>query len=132
MLLLVGRASGLRGIHTQLVRRRNTRGIRIQKAFVIGAQAQLDQRPRIRRQLGLPAVVGLVLGQRILGGLVPKAGRLARQVMLLNQSALDRAGALLVDSALSVGLRALRYGLRAVLGMTFGAGSGGGMRLGGL
>ncbi len=109
-LLLVGRASRLRtAVHTEFVRRRNVRGLRIQQALMVGSQAQLDERPGIGRQLGLPAIGGLVAGQGVAGGRVPGAGRLAAKVMLANEGALNFRGALLVDAALTVGAgRALR------------------------
>ena len=105
ILLLVGRASGLALIiYPKFMRRRNAGGVRIQQAFVVRTQTELDQGPRIWSELGLPAVVGLELGQRIFGVLVPNARRLAAKVMLLNQRALDLAGALLIDGALSVSM----------------------------
>ena len=122
ILLLVGRASGLGlVINPKFVRRRNAGGVRIQQTFVVRAQTELDQRSRIRSELGLPAIVSLELGQRIFGGLVPNASWLAAKVMLLNQRALDLAGAFLIDRALSV---RMRRALCAGLGMMLGTGRG--------
>ncbi len=103
LLLLVGRASGLGlVINPKLMRRRDARGIRIQQALVIRSQAELNQRSRVRSELGLPAVVSLIFDQRVFRGFVPSAAGLASEVMLLNQGALDLAGAVLIDTALSV------------------------------
>src|SRR5271165_855564 len=127
-LLLLGRAAGLGFVvHPKVVGRRDVRGLGIQQALVVGTQAQFDQCPRIGRELGLPAVVGLVFGHGVLAGLVPNSGRLAREVMLANQRGLDRAGAFFIDPALPVRMRCTLYaGLGAVLG------SGRGVSLGGL
>src|SRR5271157_431876 len=51
-------ATGLGAVIPQFVGRWDARGIRIQQAFVVGAEAELDKRPRVGRDLGLPAVVG--------------------------------------------------------------------------
>src|ERR1019366_9205598 len=116
-LLLVGRASGLgSAVHTEFMRRRNVRRLGIQQALMIGSQAQFDQRPRVRRQLGLPAIGRLVAGHGVAGGLVPSAGGPAGKVMLPNEGALDLQGALLVDPALTVGTRSTRLGFARMMG----------------
>ena len=122
ILLLVGRASGLGlVINPKLVWSRDACGVRIQQAFVVRPQTQLDQGPRVGSELGLPAVVSLELGQGIFGGLVPNASGLAAEVMLLNQRALDFAGAFLIDRALPV---RMGCALGAGLGMMLGTGRG--------
>ena len=57
-------------------------------------QSQLDQSARVGNGLVLPAVVRLELAQRVFGGRVPFSGRLAAQVMLLDERFLNLLGAL--------------------------------------
>src|ERR1019366_5549062 len=103
LLLLVGRASGLRSaVHTEFMRRRNIRCFGIQQALMIGSQSQFDQRTRVGCQFGLPAIGRLVAGHGVAGSLVRSAGRPTAKVMFPNEGALDLHGALLVDPALAV------------------------------
>src|ERR1035438_7238830 len=82
--------------------RGNVGGLGIQQALVVGAETQLDQRPRIRSDPGLPAVVSLIPGEGILRLLVPNAARSAAHVVLADKGALDGLGAFGVDTALCV------------------------------
>src|SRR5580704_13037969 len=98
---------------------------------MIRTETQLDQRPRIRSDLGLPAVCSLILHQGFLRRLVPSPRRLAAQVMLTNERTLYGLGALRVNAPLSVrmrsGLAALCAGLA---GMFLGRRVAGGRMLG--
>ena len=87
---------------------------------MVGAEAELDERPRVGRDLGLPAVVRLVLGQGVFGGLVPNAGRLAAEVMLAES---ERSGS---RACVPRRCRAVRATVAARLGAVLG------MMLGGL
>jgi len=103
--LAVGGSAGLGwAVYAQLMGRRNVRGLRVQQAFVIRSKSELDKRARIRSNFRLPAVGGLVAEHGIFGSLVPNAGRLASEVMLADQGALNRGRPLLIDAVLSVGV----------------------------
>ena len=71
-LLRLRRAAGLRiARSSQLVGRHHHRRVGIQQARLVGTQTQLDQRPRVRNRLGLPAIGFLETRQGVFGGLVP-------------------------------------------------------------
>ncbi len=74
--------------------RKNIRSRRRCSVRIRRSQAQLDQRSRVRRDLGLPAILALHLLHRGDGLLVPPAGGLAGQIALLNQSRLNLGSAL--------------------------------------
>src|ERR1700734_2973616 len=69
---------------------------------MVRTQPQADQCTAIRRQLGLPTVIGLVLSHRHLGLRVPLSGRRARQILLVNQRGLNFRRAVGVDRSLTV------------------------------
>ena len=69
---------------------------------VVGAKAQTDQRPAIRHQLGLPAVVRLVLLHCHLGLCVPLPAGRPGEVFLLDQCVLNFGGPLGINGPLSV------------------------------
>jgi hypothetical protein len=69
--------------------------------IVARPQSKIDQRPRIRHRLRLPAVIGLIAPQRVFASLVPGPRRFTRQVMLSNERLLDFLCALGIDFLLS-------------------------------
>jgi hypothetical protein len=69
-----------------------------------GAEAESDQRARIGCELGLPAMVGLVLLHGGFGFGIPFAAWRAIQIVGLDECGLDLGGALGRDAALSEGV----------------------------
>ena len=69
---------------------------------VVGPKAQTDQRPAIRHQFGLPAVVGLILPHRHLCLCVPLPAGSAREVFLADQCVLNLGGPIGINGPLSV------------------------------
>lgn len=69
---------------------------------MVRSQSQTDERSAIGCQLGLPAVIGLVLPHRHLGLRVPLSRGCARQILLVNQCGLNFSRAAGVNDALTV------------------------------
>lgn len=69
--------------------------------IMIGAQAQTNQRARIRYNFGLPGVRGLVADHRRPRGRVPFSAWLPAQIVVANQSLLNFAGAVILDILLA-------------------------------
>src|ERR1035437_6221185 len=65
------------------------RVLRVDRVGVIRAEVELLQRPRVRHQLGLPALVGLILLHGCPGSLVPFAVSLAGKIMRADESLLN-------------------------------------------
>ena len=75
-----------------------------------GAKSQLDQRAGIGSHFGLPAMVGLKTGHRLLSTRVPCATGRTIQIVFPNQRLLNLGGAITLDSLLSVVLPCARAG----------------------
>ena len=93
--------TGRRRVRLRRVRHRGHRALRIQQMILARTKSETDQRARIRDLLALPSVIGLVLAHGIFAGLVPGSGGLALQIVLPDQSFLDRLRALGVNLLLS-------------------------------
>src|SRR5258708_35145244 len=68
---------------------------------VARSESKTDQRARIRHRLRLPTVVGLIAPHGIFAGLIPRSCRCTAQVVLADQSCLDRLGALGINLLLA-------------------------------
>ncbi len=77
------------------------RALRIQQVVVARPQPQADQSARVGYRLRLPAVVGLIAPHGIFAGLIPRTRRVAGQIMLADQSFLDRLRPLGIDFLLA-------------------------------
>lgn len=73
---------------------------RIQQMLMVRTQSEFNESTGIRRCLGLPAVIGLVLLHSSLRRVVPDTGRLSIEIVLANEGCLYLQGALRVDSLL--------------------------------
>src|SRR5579875_471869 len=67
---------------------------------VIGAETELFERAAVGHQLGLPAVVGLILLHGRNRGCIPVAGGLAAEVVLADKSLLNLRGPLRINGLL--------------------------------
>ena len=105
--LLLRRSAGRTVTHPKFMGRLHNRRVGIQQPGLVRPQTQLDQCSGIRQRLRLPPVSLLVARQSIFRGLVPTAGRFARQVVLANQGLLNLRSAGRIDALL-----AMRLGLR--------------------
>ena len=74
---------------------------RVQQMIVARPESEFDEGARVGNRFILPAIVALEFSQRVFGGRVPFSGRLAAQVMLLDQRFLDLLGALGINLLLS-------------------------------
>jgi len=83
------------------IRDRGHGAFRIQQMVIAGAEAELDQRPRIGYFLVLPAMVGLVTAHGFFAVLVPRAGGLSAQVVLADQGLLNGLSSLGIDFLLA-------------------------------
>jgi hypothetical protein len=95
----------------QRLRPRGHCALRIQQMVVIRPQAQTDQSSSVRNRLRLPAMIRLIFPHCVFAGLIPGSGRFAAQVMLANQSFLDRLRPLRFNLLLAARLRRLLAGL---------------------
>lgn len=100
--LSVARAGGRRG--------GEARSVGVESCGVIGAEAEVFEGARIRHQLGLPAVIGLVLLHCIDGGGIPVAIRIGGQVVLANEGLLNLGDAIRLNGLLAA--RAMRTASR--------------------
>ena len=73
----------------------------IQQMVLARAQAELDQRPRVRHSLALPTVIGLIAAHGLFAGLIPGTRGFSAQVMLADQRFLNRMSPLGVDFLLA-------------------------------
>src|SRR5271155_2662312 len=120
-----GRGLTLRRVHC-LCRRRG------QRARMVRSQPQLDQGTGIGRQLRLPPVVSLKFLHGCLRFCVPLPGRLAAEVVLLNQCGLDFFGAVWINPALSLDFSGFFLGVaRSRRAMAESSKCGGGNQRGG-
>jgi hypothetical protein len=89
------------------LRPRGHRALRIQQMILIWSQAQADQSASIRNRLRLPAMIRLIFPHCVFAGLIPGSGRFAAQIVLANQSFLDRLRSLRLNLLLTLCLRGL-------------------------
>jgi len=106
-----------RSLRLRRIGHRRHGALRIEQMVLTRSEAQADQRSRIRNGLALPAVVGLISAHRLFAGIVPSAGRLARQVMLADQSFLNCRRPLGIDFLLAA--HAGRFPARGTLSRRF-------------
>jgi len=80
---------GISSRRVRYIRSSSHRTLRIQQMVVTRSQPQADQSARVRHSLRLPAMIGLVAPHGIFTGLIPRAGRFARHIMLAYQRFLN-------------------------------------------
>src|SRR5258708_25727583 len=78
----------------------------IEQLLGTGPETELDERSRIRNNLRLPAIGGLIAAEGFLGRGVPGTRGFAAEIMRLDQCLLDLLGTPAVDSLLAVALPA--------------------------
>jgi len=83
------------------------RALGVEQVILARPKAEADQRARIRNSFALPAVIRLELAHGIFASLVPGSGGLAFQIVLADQSFLNRLCPLGVDLLLTTSPRRL-------------------------
>lgn len=71
---------------------------------MVGTESQLDDRARIRGDLGLPSVISLITGHGLLRARVPLAGGRAVKIFFADQRLLNFGGAVVFDFLLAMAL----------------------------
>jgi hypothetical protein len=83
------------------IRRGRHGAVRVQQTILARTQSQLDQRPRIRNFLGLPAMVALIAAHGVFALLVPGAAGFAAQIVFADESFLNRPCPFRIDLLLA-------------------------------